>query len=82
MEDLKSLSVYDLAVKLNRIIKIKGSAAYFDLTPLELIEIDTEWNDVVLELWERIPSLKDDPDIRPVVTDISTLVKKKLPDKY
>ena len=67
MEDLKKLSVRELAMKLNQIIKVKGTR---EVSGLELIALDQIWNDVVMELWERIPSLKDDVDIQPVLTSI------------
>ena len=67
MEDLKELSVFELAMKLNNIIKIKSN---HHTSSLELITMDYMWNAVVMELWERIPSLKNDSYIKPVSTDI------------
>ena len=32
--------------------------------------MDYMWNAIVMELWERIPSLKNDSYIKPVSTDI------------
>lgn len=82
MEDLKKLSVYELAVRLNNIIKVKGSGK--PISSLELIAMDHIWNAVVLELWERIPSLKDDVDIQPVLTNIPEVLAadKQQPKPY
>ena len=71
MEDLKKLSVHELAMKLNMIIKAKSNN---HITGLELIAMDYMWNSVVMELWERIPSLKNDPDIQPVLTNIKDAI--------
>lgn len=69
MLDVKNMSVKDLAMKLNAIIKVKSSGKV--ISNLERIVLDYEWNICVMELWERIPSLQDDPDIRPVLTVIN-----------
>ena len=81
MEDLKKLSVHELAMKLNNIIKAKSQA---NVSGLELIAMDYMWNTVVMELWERIPSLKDDVDIQPVLTSIPEVLDadKKNPKPY
>lgn len=71
--NLKELSICELAMKLNEIIKIKGTR---EVSGLELITLDTTWNDVVFELWERLPHLKNDPDLQPVLTEATT--NKKL----
>ena len=57
--DLKGKSVYDLAMRLNMIM-------------VEQQQLDLEHNAIVLELWNRIPSVKDSPDIQPKT-------KKRLP---
>lgn len=76
MMNLKELSIQELAMKLNEIIKIKGTR---EVSGLELVTLDTIWNDIVFELWERIPSLKDEPDLQPVLTTIAeTTTNKKL----
>ena len=74
MMNLKELSIHELAMKLNEIIKIKGTR---EVTGLELIQLDTTWNDVVFELWERLPHLKDDPDLQPVLTTIAEATTNK-----
>ena len=81
MEDLKELSVFELAMKLNNIIKARSQA---NVSGLELITMDYIWNAVVMELWERIPSLKDDADIQPVLTSIPEVLAadKENPKPY
>lgn len=56
---LKEKSVYDLAMRLNMIM-------------VEQYRLDLEYNTIVQELWDRIPSVKDSPDIQPKT-------KKRLP---
>lgn len=73
MEDLKKLSVGDLVRRLNNIIKHRTDA---NLSGLEIIAMDYMWNAIVMELWERIPSLKNDPDMQPVLTNIKEVVEK------
>lgn len=72
--NLKELSIQELAMKLNEIIKIKGTR---EVSGLELVTLDTIWNDIVFELWERIPSLKDEPDLQPVLTTIADATTNK-----
>ena len=81
MEDLKKLSIYELAMKLNNIIKAKSN---INIGELEILALDRMWNDVVMELWERIPSLKSDADIQPVLTNIPEVLDadKKNPKPY
>lgn len=52
--DLKSWTVYDLAMRLNMIM-------------VEQQKLDLEHNAIVKELWDRIPSVKDSPDIQPKI---------------
>lgn len=59
--DLKSKSVYELAMRLNRIM-------------VEQQKLDLEHNRIVQELWDRIPSVKESPDIQPKI-------KKRVPSK-
>lgn len=56
---LKEKSVYDLAMRLNMIM-------------VEQQRLDLEYNAIVQELWDRIPSVKNSPDIQPKT-------KKRLP---
>lgn len=74
MEDLKELSIYELTMKLNNIVKVKSNV---NVSGLELIVLDQMWNDVVMELWDRIPSLKDDANIQPVLTNVGDVIDKK-----
>ena len=74
MTNLKDLSVLELAMKLNEIIKIKGTR---EVSGLELIQLDTTWNDIIFELHERLPHLKDDPDLQPVLTTITEVTGNK-----
>ena len=52
-------SVYELATRLNAITK--------ELNGLELREMSLikEYDEIVYELWERVPGLKESPDIQP-----------------
>lgn len=59
MKDLSKESVFNLANRLNQI-------------ELERQKLDMEHNRIVRELWERIPSLKNEEDIQLKV------LKKKL----
>ena len=58
---LKEKSVYDLAMRLNMIM-------------VEQQKLDLEHNAIVKELWDRIPSVKESPDIQPKV-------RKRVPPK-
>lgn len=49
---LKEKSVYDLAMRLNMIM-------------VEQQKLDLEHNAIVMELWNRIPSLTNDANIKP-----------------
>lgn len=52
MKDLREESILKLANRLNQI---------------ERQQLDIEYNQIVHELWNRIPSLKDDVNIQPKV---------------
>ena len=54
MRELKDKSVFDLATRLNQI-------------DVERQKLDIEYNAIVQELWDRIPSLKDDDNIQPKI---------------
>ena len=54
MKNLKQLSVIHLV---NRINEIR----------VERQQLDIEYNQIVSELWERIPSLKNDENMQPKV---------------
>ena len=73
MEDLKKLSVYELSMELNNIIKAKSN---INIGELEILALDQMWNNVVMELWERIPSLKSDANIQPITTNIEHVLDR------
>ena len=50
MDNLKDKSLKDLADRLNEIMKIRT-------------DLDLEYNLIVYELWDRVPSLKGDPNL-------------------
>lgn len=56
MKDLTNKTVLDLANRLNQIT-------------FERQQLDIEYNMIVHELWNRIPSLKDSADIQPKVLE-------------
>lgn len=66
MGDLKKTPLIDLA---NRLNQIRVEKRDLDLKHLKLdlegIKLDTEYNEIIYELWKRIPTLKDCPDIQP-----------------
>lgn len=49
---MKDKTIYELATRLNQIM-------------VEQQKLELEYNQIVYELWERIPSLKDDVNIQP-----------------
>ena len=52
MKDLKHTPLFELANRLNQI-------------EVEKQKLDIEWNQIVLELWDRIPTLQESQDIQP-----------------
>lgn len=56
---MKNKTIADLANRLNEIMKEKNRLK------LLISDLDKEYNSIVYELWERIPSLKDDVNIQP-----------------
>lgn len=59
MDDLKDKSLKELADRLNEIM-------------VERNQLDMEHNRIVHELWERIPRLKDDPNLE-IKEEVKTL---------
>ena len=49
---MKDKTIYELATRLNQIM-------------VEQQKLELEYNQIVYELWERIPSLKNDVNIQP-----------------
>ena len=54
MKDLKQVPLIDLANRLNQI-------------EIEKQKLDLEYNQIIYELWERIPPLKEDENMQPKV---------------
>ena len=54
MKDLKQVPLIDLAHRLNQIEKEKQN-------------LDLEYNQIIYELWERIPPLKEDENMQPKI---------------
>lgn len=50
MQQLETKSTKDLAIRLNEIM-------------IERDRLDIEYNEIVKEIWGRIPSVKDDPNL-------------------
>ena len=50
---MKNKTVKELAMRLNEIMQEKN-------------KLDMEYDEIVKELWDRIPSLQTNPDIQPV----------------
>lgn len=59
MEDLKEKTTLYLATRLNEIMKEQNQYE------IELLMLDKEFNAIVYELWDRIPSLRNDADMQP-----------------
>lgn len=59
MEDLKEKTTLFLAQRLNEIMKEQNQHE------LEILMLDEEFNEIIYELWERIPSLKKEVDFQP-----------------
>ena len=58
--DLKDKTIKELVDRLNEINKEK------DKLDIEIIVLNDEYDKIVKELWDRIPSLKDDPNLQKV----------------
>ena len=52
-------SVYDLVMRLNNITRELDGLA------LKEMALVREYDEIVYELWRRLPDLKDSPDIQP-----------------
>lgn len=59
MEDLKEKTTLFLAQRLNEIMKEQNQHE------LSILMLDEEFNAIVYELQNRIPALKDAPDLQP-----------------
>ena len=56
---MKDKTVLELAKRLNEIEKERNSI------DIRLLELNEEYNKIVYELWDRVPSLKEDIDMQP-----------------
>ena len=56
---MENKSILELANRLNEIIKEKNRLGIL------LNDLDKEYDSIVYELWNRIPSLKEDVNIQP-----------------
>lgn len=56
---MENRSILDLAYRLNDILKERKELE------IQINDLDKEYNDIVYELWNRIPSLKEDANIQP-----------------
>lgn len=54
MNDLKDETTFNLATRLNEMEQEKQ-------------KLDIEYNKIVMELWNRVPSLKDDVNLQPKI---------------
>ena len=58
-EGMKSMSILQLVYRLNEIM------VEMDKLEMRSIQLEKEYNEIVYELWGRIPSLKESEDIQP-----------------
>lgn len=58
---MKEVDTIDLVKRLNAINVEKQQLE------IKIINLDNEYNQIVQELWDRIPSLKDDVNLQPKV---------------
>lgn len=63
---MKNKSIKELVFRLNEILKEQQQLGIKQITlEEEQDKLNQEYNEIVYELWNRIPSLKDEPDIQP-----------------
>ena len=58
MKTMENKSDFDLITRINEITKEQQQLE------LKIIKLDMEFNEIVQELWDRIPSLKDDVNLQ------------------
>ena len=56
---MKNKTIRELVNRLNEIMVERNKLE------IRSMELDREYDEIVYELWERIPSLKDDENIQP-----------------
>lgn len=63
---MKNKSIKELVFRLNEILKEQQQLGIKQITlEEEQNKLNQEYNEIVYELWNRIPGLKDEPDIQP-----------------
>lgn len=63
---MKNKSIKELVFRLNEILKEQQQLGIKQMTLVEAQDkLNKEYNEIVYELWNRIPSLKDEPDLQP-----------------
>lgn len=64
--NIKDETTLVLAFRLNEILKEINEIEIQKLgMQKRIIELQKEWDEIVLELWNRIPSLKESQDLQP-----------------
>ena len=63
---MKNKTTLELAFRLNEIMVEQNKLQ------LQSVELDREYNEIVYELWDRYPHLRDDVNLQPI-----TRVRKK-----
>ena len=59
MDESDKEIVFELATRLNQLMVERNKLE------LQLLQVDKEHNEIVHKLWDKIPSLKNSPDIQP-----------------
>lgn len=63
---MKNKSIKELVFRLNEILKEQQQLGIKQITlEQEQDKLNKEYNEIVYELWDRIPSLKEDADMQP-----------------
>lgn len=70
---MRTMTILQLVYRLNDIMVEQNKLE------IKSMELEKEYNEIVYELWGRIPSLKDDENIQPKGRDIQP--KKRVREK-
>lgn len=70
---MRNMTILQLVYRLNDIMVEQNKLE------IKSMELEKEYNEIVYELWGRIPSLKDDENIQPKGRDIQP--KKRVREK-
>lgn len=63
---MKNKSIKELVFRLNEILKEQQQLGIKQIKlEQEQDKLNKEYNDIVYELWDRIPGLKEDADMQP-----------------